>query len=46
MGIINFIVWFCAALVVTFFLEITFENPFIISFIVALAVGFLAGTRE
>lgn len=39
-------VWFCAALIVVFALEIMFENPFIVSFLVALLVGFLGGTRE
>jgi len=45
MGMVGFIAWFTAALIITMFLELTINNPFITSFIVAAVVGFL-GARE
>lgn len=45
MGMIGFIVWFCTGLIGTMLLQIMFKNAFIVSFIVAMLLGFL-GAKE
>ena len=46
MGFFKFTAWYIGALVSMVFLETMLENPFIISFIVAGVIAFLAGKDE
>jgi len=45
MGMIGFVVWFCSGLIGVMLLQILFQNEFIVSFLIAIVMGFL-GAKE